>query len=145
MIAVFDDKLTGYRCFLSAYALAKSMNAACKPQTLSAIPQQQGLWQTFRIESSDVPAATMPASQLNKLHSWYRASMCIFRRLFLEIEADQRARTADTCGYDQLEQRDSLAPAKSGLEEKKIARWAEVFAKANKQTNCKLCLREKAT
>jgi hypothetical protein len=47
MLAVLDDKLTGYRCFLPAYGLAKSMNAACKPETLSAIPQHQDLWQTF--------------------------------------------------------------------------------------------------
>jgi hypothetical protein len=52
----------------------------------------------LRIEPSDIPAATAPASQLNELCFWYRTSMCILRRLYLQIEAGQGARKAGTCG-----------------------------------------------
>lgn len=54
-----------------------------------------------RLEPSDVPTATVPASQLNVLHSWYRTSMCVLRPLSLKIEADQRARKADTYGTNR--------------------------------------------
>lgn len=54
-----------------------------------------------RLKPSDVPTATVPASQLNELHSWYQTSMCVLRPLSLEIEADQRARKADTYGTNR--------------------------------------------
>ena len=94
---------------LLARVCSRQVNECCMQASNSlglslATEPMKGL----RIEPSDVPAATVPASQLNQLHCWCRASMCVFRRLSLDIEADQRARTADTCGYIQLEQRDSL-------------------------------------
>lgn len=60
----------------------------------------------------------------------------VFRRRFLEIEVDQGARTADSCGYDLLEPRDSLV---DGLQQspnwkKKDCPMARVLCQG-KQTN----------
>jgi hypothetical protein len=93
---------------LPARVCSRQVNESCM-QAPNSLGQSlaTGPMANLRIESSDVPAATVPASQLNELYSWYRASMCIFRRPSLEIETDQIARTADTRGYIQPEQRDS--------------------------------------
>jgi len=40
----------------------------------------------FRIESTDIPTATVPASQLNGLRSWYPTSMCILHPLSVEMK-----------------------------------------------------------
>lgn len=97
MIAVVVDKLTGYRCFSSAYTLAKSMNAACKPSasptSFSRRARHRPSYQAYRSSDHDRSCLVDTAGYTPGTEPTYALGP-----LFVEIELRREARKAGEGG-----------------------------------------------